>query len=85
MNLWKVFQRTPLQPRDRKVWIFTFLTIADSKEQAIDNVRGKRGTQNSSWDAKISQGDVVSVGCYSDTPTAEEIAVRARRNGRVGR
>ena len=88
MKLWTVYERKHMRIGERKVTIVRHVTMAETSDLAVENVRKDREHPDdvvrvSAWGASEITGVSISIGCYSADPTPEEVADRdARRTMR---
>ncbi len=77
LKLYRVLDRRPLRPRERKVWTHVYITLATSAEEAVAKVRDARDfNDKGTWSAAEYKSTTYSAGIYSDDPTPEEKAAR---------
>lgn len=78
MKLWLLYERRPMERRDRKVWIFRYAAMAETSEYAIEMVRKERGGSDAKWTAEeVGDAPYVGLGCHTAEPTNEEREARA--------
>ena len=79
MKMWMVLNRRPMDTRDRKVYVFRYITMAPTKEEAIAVAKEDNHHAGGAWEADEVDGvPCYGIGCFTAEPNITEREAQAQ-------